>query len=234
MGTELNGPSRTAGQARMDAETGYKTFSAYAEISRKWVSVMDTKAGFISALNLGILAFLWTGAKLSEVQGAVRWLAISATVLSLFSIVGAIWVAIPRETLKEIFGKKIRWDPNNKPVSFYGYVASEYDAADFQRYQSYVRGLEMTELAQEALKQHFVICHSVAKKSRYVRVAGLFLLASLICVGTALAFRIWSLPTAPPAGNGLSAATPVEKSAVLLAGLDCDSARPALLLHAED
>jgi len=201
MKTVLNDPLRASGQARLDAEAGYKAFSAYAEISRKWVSVMDTKAGFVAALNLGLLGFLWTGAKLSEVQGLVRWLAMSATVFSLVSVVSAIWVAMPRETLRQIFGRKMRWDPENKPVSFYGFVASEYGASDFERYRSYVTGLDMADLAQEALKQHFVICHSIARKSQYVKTAGLFLLAALACVGVALAFRVWDqpVPVAQPA-----------------------------------
>jgi hypothetical protein len=223
MKTVLNDDSRAPSQAGLDAEAGYKAFSAYAEISRKWVSVMDTKAGFVAAMNLGLLGFLWTGAKLSEAQGLVRWLAMSATVFSIVSIVSAIWVSMPRETLQEIFGRKVRWDPQNKPVSFYGFVASEYGASDFERYRSYVTGLDMADLAQEALKQHFVICHSIARKSQYVKRAALFLLAALACVGVALAFRMWyqpvpvaqpvnPLPAAseavpparPPAGNALT------------------------------
>lgn len=194
MKTVLNDNRRVPGRTGLDAEAGYKAFSAYAEISRKWVSVMDTKAGFVAALNLGLLGFLWTGAKLAEAQGLVRWLAMSATVFSIVSIVSAIWVAIPRETLHEIFGRKMRWDPQNKPVSFYGFVASEYGASDFERYRSYVTSLEMADLAQEALKQHFVICHSIARKSLYVKTAGLFLLAALGCLGVALAFRMWDQP----------------------------------------
>lgn len=208
MKTVLNNNSWKPDQASLDAEARYKTFSAYAEISRKWVSVMDTKAGFVAALNLGLLGFLWTGAKLSEVQGLVRWLAMSATVFSIISIVSALWVAMPRETLREIFGRKVRWDPQNKPVSFYGFVASEYGVSDFERYRSYITGLDMTDLAQEALKQHFVICHSIAHKSQYVKRAGLFLLAGLACVGVALAFRMWDQPVAvaslvnpPPAAS---------------------------------
>ncbi|WP_087128854.1 hypothetical protein [Caballeronia concitans] len=38
-----------------------KAFQATAEISRKWVSVMDTKAAFVSAMNAALLVFVWTG-----------------------------------------------------------------------------------------------------------------------------------------------------------------------------
>lgn len=171
-------------------EDRYKAYTAFAEISRKWVTVMDTKAGFIAALNLGLLGFLWTGAKLFDFEGLTRWLTLSSTVFALISLLAAIWVVLPRETLREIFGKKIRWDQANLPVSFYGYVASEYNTNDFNKFERYVAELDHERLAQEALKQHFVICHSVAKKSRALRIAGVFLVSGLICVAIALGNRI--------------------------------------------
>jgi hypothetical protein len=174
----------------MTHEERYKAYIGFAEISRKWVTVMDTKAGFIAALNLGLLGFLWTGAKLFSFEGLTRWLALSSTVLALISLLAAIWVVLPRETLQEIFGKKIRWDLANRPVSFYGYVASEYKNSDFSKFEQYVADLDQKDLAQEALKQHFVICHSVAQKSRALRIAGRFLVSALICVAIALGHRI--------------------------------------------
>lgn len=171
-------------------EDRYKAYTAFAEISRKWVTVMDTKAGFIAALNLGLLGFLWTGAKLFDFEGLTRWLTLSSTVFALISLLAAIWVVLPRETLREIFRKKIRWDQANLPVSFYGYVASEYNTNDFSKFERYVAELDHERLAQEALKQHFVICHSVAKKSRALRIACMFLVSGLACVAIALGHRI--------------------------------------------
>jgi hypothetical protein len=52
-------------KGNMDDEDRYKAFAAYAEIGRKWVAIMDAKAGFLAALNLGMLAFLWTTASCS-------------------------------------------------------------------------------------------------------------------------------------------------------------------------
>jgi hypothetical protein len=174
----------------MTHDDRYKAYTAFAEISRKWVTVMDTKAGFIAALNLGLLCFLWTGAKLFSFEGMTRWLTLSSTVLALISLLAAIWVVLPRETLQEIFGKKIRWGESNRPVSFYGYVASEYKTSDFSKFERYVADLERDDLAQEALKQHFVICHSVAQKSHALRIAGRFLVFALICLAIALGHRM--------------------------------------------
>lgn len=180
----------TAIPKSMTHEERYKAYTTFAEISRKWVTVMDTKAGFIAALNLGLLGFLWTGAKLFSFEGLTRWLTLSSTVLALISLLAAILVVLPRETLQEIFGKKIRWDESNRPVSFYGYVASQYETSDFKKFERYVSGLDYEQLAQETLKQHFVICHSIAKKSRPLRIAGRFLISALICLAIALGHRI--------------------------------------------
>jgi len=47
-------------------EDRLKIYMAMVETSRKWVSVMDTKAGFLSGLNALLLGYIWTGAKLME------------------------------------------------------------------------------------------------------------------------------------------------------------------------
>ena len=83
----------TAIPKSMTHEERYKAYTAFAEISRKWVTVMDTKAGFIAALNLGLLGFLWTGAKLFSFEGLTRWLTLSSTVLALISLLAAILVS---------------------------------------------------------------------------------------------------------------------------------------------
>ncbi|MFM0016232.1 hypothetical protein PQR46_28210 [Paraburkholderia sediminicola] len=40
--------------------------SAASEFSRKWITVLDAKAGFLVAINGALLAFVWTGAKLPD------------------------------------------------------------------------------------------------------------------------------------------------------------------------
>jgi hypothetical protein len=176
----------------LDDEARYKTFSAYAEISRKWVAIMDAKAGFTAALNLGLLAFLWTGAKLSDSEGSVRWLTILATVLSLFSICSAIFVAMPRESLNQIFGVKMSWHGNYRPISYYGFVASKYGEKDFAVMEKDAAAMTMADIALEALEQHFVISHSIAKKSAFVKLAAVALFLAMICAGIALTIKIFS------------------------------------------
>ena len=62
----------------MDSGEHLKVYQGFAE-NRKWVSVMDAKAGFISAMNAGVLTFIWSGAKLAFLEGAGRNLALLAT-----------------------------------------------------------------------------------------------------------------------------------------------------------
>ena len=81
-----------------------KIFAAMAETTRKWVSVMDTKAGFISALNAGLLGFIWTGAKLVEGGCWQKGLALAATVFSFSSLFVALRIVLPRASLKHILG----------------------------------------------------------------------------------------------------------------------------------
>lgn len=187
---ELSQPA--LGTEKMKDEDRYKVFSSYADISRKWVAIMDAKAGFTAALNLGLLAFLWTGAKLSESEGCVRWLAVLATALSLCSICSAILAAMPRESLKQIFGGQMRWRSHYRPVSYYGYITTEYGKEEFPALKNHAMEMTMADFAREALEQHFVISHSVAKKSAFVKLAGVWLFSALACAGVALVIRIFS------------------------------------------
>ena len=95
-----------------------KTFASMAEITRKWVSVMDTKAGFISALNAGLLGFIWTGAKLIEGGYWQKGLALAATVFSFSSLIVALHIVLPRASLKHIFGRHTSYVEGFKPISF--------------------------------------------------------------------------------------------------------------------
>lgn len=173
----------------MKNEDRFKAWSGYAEISRKWASVMDTKAGFIAALNFGLVGFLWSGAKLADHSGIVCWSVFGSTALSLASVIAAISVALPREQLASALGNGMRWSANFQPISYYGFVATAYSGKDFEKYKSYVGSLAYAEMANEALEQHFVLSHIVLRKAGFVKVAGIFLLLALALAGAALILR---------------------------------------------
>lgn len=176
----------------MDDKDRLKAWSSYAEISRKWVTVMDAKAGFIAALNLGLLALLWSGAKIQDGGCVTKWTGVAATVLIVASISCAVWVALPRESLKDIFGKGIRWHADYKPVSYYGFISKEYGKRDFEKLKVYADRLTDAQLADEALEQHFVISHTAARKSGFVKIAGLLLLAAASLSGLAVITRLYT------------------------------------------
>lgn len=176
----------------MDDEDRYKAFAAYAEISRKWVAIMDAKAGFLAALNLGMLAFLWTGVKLYESKLPMRWCALVASFFSLSSVLCAIWVALPREKLTHIFGRKAKGVAQRPAISYYGHIATTYAHDQLPLLSEHAAGLTFASLAEEALEQHLMISHSVAKKSKFVRAAGFLLLFALASVGAGLALKAFS------------------------------------------
>jgi hypothetical protein len=51
----------TARGTIVNDEDRLKTYQGFAEISRKWVSVLDAKAGFISAMSAALVGFVWAG-----------------------------------------------------------------------------------------------------------------------------------------------------------------------------
>lgn len=176
----------------MTDEDRFKAWSGYAEISRKWAVTMDTKAAFISALNIGLLATIWSGAKIHEGACLTKALGGASTVCSVLSIFCAIWVALPRESLSDIFGKGVRWHDSYKPVSFYGYVAQAYRRGEFEKLAEHVATLDQGKLAEEALEQHFVISHAVSRKSGFVKIAGVLLMLSVAFAGAAVISRLAS------------------------------------------
>lgn len=163
-----------------------KIFAAMAETTRKWVSVMDTKAGFISALNAGLLGFIWTGAKLIDASCWTKYLAMAATGLSLVSLWVALRIVLPRASLKHVFGRHSTYVEGFKPISFYGFVADHYPKGDDGRFLDEVKKLDEAALIDEALEQHFTTSHVVQAKSKCVAVSGLFLKASILLTGAAL------------------------------------------------
>lgn len=168
-----------------------KTYSAMAENTRKWVSVMDTKAGFISALNAGLLGFIWTGAKLIDNGGCwQKGLALAATVSSFASLMVALWIVLPRASLQRTFGKNTTYIADYKPISFYGFVASNYSRKESGRFLSDVKKLDEAKLIDEALEQHFTTSHVAHAKTKCVEHAGYFLQAGLFLTAAALVAKV--------------------------------------------
>lgn len=176
----------------MEDEDRFKVWSSYAEISRKWVVVMDTKAGFIAALNMGLLALLWSGVKIQDGGCVTKWIGVAASLFIVASVSCAIWVALPRESLASIFGQGIRWHGDYKPLSYYGFISQSYGKADFAKLKDYAGGLTQAQLAEEALEQHFVLSHAAARKSGFVKIAGLLLLAAASLAGLAVLTRLYA------------------------------------------
>lgn len=161
----------------------FKAYSAMTETSRKWVSVIDTKAGFLSGLCAATLAFVWTGAKLADAQGCVRYLALSATVMLLTSLFLALKVVLPRISLRHAFGSDLTYAASHHPISFFGYVADKFPAKKHAQFVALVDAMDEKALAREALEQHYTICHVLQRKSSGVAWAGwIWLLASALVI----------------------------------------------------
>ena len=170
----------------MDDLDRFKAYSAMTEASRKWVSVMDTKAGFISALCGSTIVFIWTGAKLPEAMGIARYLALGATGVALLSLFLSLRVVLPRITLKQAFGQKLTYSDSHKPISFFGYVADSYPAKEHKTFVDHVDAMGEKELAREALEQHYTISHVLQQKSHGVALAGWVWLLSVALITFAL------------------------------------------------
>jgi hypothetical protein len=168
-----------------DAEK-LKIYVAMTETTRKWVSVMDTKAGFVSALNAGLLGFIWTGARLIDGNFWPKGLALAATAFSLISLFTALRSVLPRASLKHVFGRGLAYADGFKPISFYGFVADHYPKGQDGRFIAEVKQLDEASLIDETLEQHFTTSHIVQRKSRLVAIAGLFLTIALLLTSSAL------------------------------------------------
>lgn len=175
----------------MTPEERLKNYLAMVEVSRKWVTVMDNKAAFISAMNAALLAFLWTGAKLAS-EGELNTMGGQiASVLSLLSLLAAIRIVIPRGSLKAVFSKTSRYTPGFKAISFYGYVAANYPQGKDKEFFADVDAMTFEVLAREALEQHFTICHVVRQKELWVLISGRFLIWAIAITGIALYLKAW-------------------------------------------
>lgn len=168
----------------MEDSDRLKAYSAMADVSRKWVSALDAKAGFISGLCAVTLAFVWTGARLSDEHGTVKYLALAATALLLISLFLTLRVVLPRVSLRHAFGSTQEYKNGYEPVSFYGYVANNFPLDSHGAYVALVVSMDEKALAREALEQHYTLCHVLQRKSRGIAWAGwVWLIAFSLIVG---------------------------------------------------
>lgn len=156
----------------MEIEDRLKIYSAYADISRRWTSVMDSKGAFFSALNGGVLAFLWGGVKIGDWTGdwtdAPKCFGLLATIFAIGALLAAILVLTPREQPSALVGRRRPWTEKYKPLSFYGYIARHYGYHQFDEMSKDVSQTSEEGFAQEALEQHFAISHVIQRKSVWV------------------------------------------------------------------
>jgi hypothetical protein len=164
----------------------FEVYSILARSTKEWVAVIDRKAGFMTALNFGLLAFLWTNVYEQGSATLVHGLAIIALISSLLSLFAAINTVIPRKI--KFSEKKIKNGDHYKPFSYYGYV-SDLDSQKFKEYLKELSELSYVDFATEALQQHFVNSHIIEKKSRWVWIAGNSLLLSVSALSIALVLK---------------------------------------------
>jgi hypothetical protein len=176
----------------MKEEDRLKLYVGMVDVSRKWVSVMDTKAGFLSALNALLLGFMWTGAKLVDAGGLPRGMALLASIFSIASLFSALLTVMPRGSLSKIFGSSSRYKDGFKAISFYGYVVEHYPKGQEARFIADVEAMDATSLGREALEQHFTISHGLQIKSDWVNRAGWLLMVALFFAGVALVAKVFS------------------------------------------
>ena len=166
----------------MDAAERARTYATLADSTRRWVSVMDMKAGFMFAVNGALLTFMWTAARLGEVLALARWLAMGASLCSLLALLAALWIIIPRAASGRLGAASGAY----RPISFYGYVARVYAAGEFGRFESDLAKLDDADFAREALEEHFTVSRIVEAKATWVSVSGALTLASMALAGLAL------------------------------------------------
>ena len=166
----------------MDAAERARIYAAFADSTRRWVSVMDTKAGFLFAVNGALLTFMWIGANLGDVAPTAFWLAIAASLSSLLALLAALWIVIPRPGAAPPRASARK----SPPISFYGYVATAYSESEFERFASDVAKFGDAELAREALEEHFTVSRIVQAKAAWVSISGSLTLTSMALAGAAL------------------------------------------------
>jgi len=167
----------------------FKVYSAMAEVSRKWVSVMDAKAGFLSTLNVATLVFIWTGAKFGVKDGCSYYIALGTTAMILLSLFVSLRVVLPRTCLWQAFGKPVQYVNGYQPISYFSYVAKNYPAEKQAEFFSLVDGMDEKSLTREALEQHYTICQVIEQKSSGVAWAGWLWMCAAALITVAFIFR---------------------------------------------
>jgi hypothetical protein len=169
-----------------------KVYASFADTTRKWITVMDAKAAFLSALNGVLIAFLWAGMRFTDGAQPLygRVAAVMASLVALLAVGTALWCLLPRERPKVVFGGAAEWSSEYKPFSFYGFISSTYAANDFASLETDLATLDEDALAQEALEQHFTVSHVVRAKSVCVTRSGYLTLGAIAFAGAALLLKV--------------------------------------------
>lgn len=166
----------------MDPAARSLAYAALADATRRLVSLMDGKAGFLFTVNGALLTFMWIGARLGDVAPAAQWLALAASFTSLLALLAALWVVIPRRTVALPGSEK----GDYRPISFYGYVATHYAATEFRRFEQEVAQFDTADFSREALAEHFMVSRIVKNKTAWVTISGALTFASMALAGAAL------------------------------------------------
>ncbi len=176
----------------MDPQQRLETYTAFADNTRKWVTVMDAKAALLSALNGVLIGFLWAGVKLADAPFTpyARDLGVVASIAAFLALLAALWSIIPRERLSVLFGGTADWSAEYRPFSFYGFIAARYKPADFAKLEADLGGLDEAALAKEALEQHFTNSHVVLAKSVCVTRSGYLTLVAILFAGAASILKV--------------------------------------------
>lgn len=184
----MNNPNQTLNEAEKLA-----VWSSYASISRSWVQIIDTKAAFITALNLGLLTALWSGSTITEkcLPAYIKWLGLATTIVSIISIFFSLWAVLPRDSLTKVFSKNTQWSSDYHPISFYGYIARKFSIEKFKDFHTIANSLSEADLVSEALEQHFIISHTALVKSKWVEWSGYFLIIAFSCAALTFGLRLF-------------------------------------------
>ena len=173
----------------MKIEDRLKMYQAFTDLGRKWSSVMDAKAGFLSTVNLALIGFIWTGAKLGDISGWSCRFGLLATTVATLSLYFAIKVVLPRTTLAHAFRAPLEYTNSYKAVSFFSFIAANYPHEKHSEFIAEVEAMNEEDFAREALEQHFTISHIVQRKSDGVAQAGMLWFISVALTVVALVIR---------------------------------------------
>ena len=118
----------------------------------------------------------------SRVAPAAQWLAIGASLGSLLALLAALWVVIPRRSIA-LPGSE---SSDYRPISFYGYVATQYAPTEFRRFEHDVAQFDADDFSRESLAEHFMVSRIVKNKTSWVTISGALTFTSMALAGAAL------------------------------------------------